>query len=291
MTRFLIVCIILFYPILSFSQTLAPYAVPGEKSDLCQHVYPLKSADAEPYNPLLDHYDITFTKLDFESTNSSDYIRGYAYIEAKVTAAQLGTFCIQLAQAMRIDSIQFNGLTTAYTHTNDEILIQLSSPLAENTAFKVLIYYRGYGNDDTDYAGGLHHVSSSSKFNYEPLTYSFTQPFGASLWFPCKQLLNDKIDSLHIFVTTHASDKVSANGLLTRVVDLPSNKKRYEWKTRYPVAYYLVAFNVFNYTEYSFYTHPEGFTDSIFIQNFMVDQNHVNAMKNEIDKVNGAMSL
>ncbi|WP_167619715.1 M1 family aminopeptidase [Maribellus sediminis] len=277
-------------PVFSIAQSLIPYSEMEEKSDICNHIHGLKSAEAESDNPLLDAYDITFTKIDIESGNSSDYIRGYAYIEAKVTADQLSNFVIELAQNMRIDSIQFNGNKVQYSRSGAEINIGINNPLSKEEVFSATIYYRGYGNDDSDYAGGLHHTASST-FNYDHLTYSFTQPFGANLWFPCKQKMNDKIDSLHVFVTTYASEKVSSNGVLTNVVELPGNKRRYEWKTKYPIAYYLVAFNIFDYTEYNFYTHPEGFSDSIFIQNFLVDQAHVNAMKNEIDRTHDAMNL
>jgi len=290
MNRSIILILISLLPVISLGQSLIPYAEMSEKSDICNHIHHLKSEHSESDNPLLHAYDVTFTKIDIESNNSSDYIRGYAYIEAKVTADQLTTFVIELAQNMRIDSILFNGNSIGYTRSGDEINISLGASLPDQETFSVTIYYRGFGNDDNDYAGGLHHTASST-FNYDHLTYSFTQPFGANLWFPCKQVLDDKIDSLHVFVTTYATEKVSSNGILTNVVELPGNKRRYEWKTKYPIAYYLVAFNIFNYTEYNFYTHPEGFSDSIFIQNFMVDQTHVNAMKSEIDRTNDAMDL
>ena len=273
-----------------FGQQFIPYSSIEEKSDICSHANCLKSRIGISTNPLLYQYDITFTKIDIETENNSDYINGHAYIEATVTADELNTFCIGLSSAMDIGTVLFDGNSTGFTHINDEINIDLDNPVQNGNSFSVTIYYDGFGNDVNNYAGGLHHVSDESLFNLEPLTYTFTQPFGASLWFPCKQVLTDKIDSLHIFITTGTSYKVSANGVLSARVEL-GNKTRFEWKTKYPIAYYLIAFNVFNYAEYNFYVKPDGFDDSIFIQNFMVDQAHINAMKNELDKTNDAMNL
>jgi len=59
-----------------------------------------------------------------------------------------------------------------------------------------------------------------------------------------------------------------SNGLLDNVVDLPENKKRFEWKTFYPINYYLISFAVAEYQDYSIYAKPVG-VDSILIQNFV----------------------
>jgi len=290
MKKVIVNILIILFPFMLAGQSATNFTTINEKSDVCSHNRNIIRATRN-INPLLNNYDITFTKIDIASENNSNYINGYAYIEAEVTANQLTTFCIELASSMTVDSVLFNGNNVFFSHTNDEILIDLENPLQNGDLLSVTIYYNGNGHDDNNYAGGLFHVSDEELFNNENLTYSFTQPFGASLWFPCKQVLTDKIDSLYIFVTTNSAYKVSSNGLLVNEVDLGNGNTRYEWKTKYPIAYYLVVFNIFNYTEYNFYAHPEGFSDSIFIQNFMVDQAHVDAMKDELDKTDDAMNL
>lgn len=261
----------------------------NEKDNICKNIENFRHKKAK--NPMLENYDIKFTKINIETDNTSDYIDAFAIIEAEVTAEILDTFCIELSSAMVVDSVFFDNNFIDFTHTNNEIKIYLDVPVLLGNSFSFAVYYSGFGNDNNNYAGGLHHISGESLFNYEHLTYSFTQPFGANLWFPCKQILSDKIDSLHIFVTTNSSYKVSSNGILTNTVNLANNKTRFEWKTNYPIAYYLVAFNIFNYSEYNFYTYPVGFEDSVFIQNFMVDEFHISEMQNELDKTHDAMNL
>ncbi|MEN8157270.1 MAG: M1 family aminopeptidase [Bacteroidota bacterium] len=262
-----------------------------EKCDLCSNQHSLHFKGTNTVNPLLEQYDITYTKLDLASDNSSPYISGYAEIGARVTTGPLTTFCIQLDDQMTVDSLHLNGIDISFTQSGDAITAQLLLPLPEEETFNVRIWYGGSGYDASRYAKGIYFNTYPDQTGNNPLTYSFTQPFGASAWFPSKQVLEDKIDSLHIFVTTPSASKVASNGVLTATVDLGNGTTRYEWKSRYPTAYYLVALNIFDYEEYNFYTHPEGWEDSIFIQNFMANQYHIDLMKRELDRTHDAMNL
>lgn len=58
---------------------------------------------------------------------------------------------------------------------------------------------------------------------------------------------------------------------------------RYEWKSKYPIAYYLISMTIGDYVEYNLYAHPEGMEDSILIQNYVYDQSVINNYKDDID--------
>src|SRR5690606_452711 len=96
-------------------------------------------------------------------------------------------------------------------------------------------------------------------------------PFSAYEWWPCKQVLTDKADSVEVWITTDATNKAGSNGLLQQVVSLPNNKARYEWKSRYPINYYLISVSVARYVEYSIYANPTGAPQPILIQNYIYD--------------------
>lgn len=88
----------------------------------------------------------------------------------------------------------------------------------------------------------------------------------------CKAGSGGQADSVWVFLTTHSKNKAGSNGLLKNVVNLPNNKVRYEWKSKYPVAYYLISFAVAEYQDYSIYAKPAGLNnDSILIQNYIYD--------------------
>jgi aminopeptidase N len=124
------------------------------------------------------------------------------------------------------------------------------------------------------------------------ITYTLSEPFAAKEWFPVKQSLTDKADSAYIFVTTSNDNKVGSEGKLTAIVPLPNNKVRYEWKTRYPIDYYLISIAVGKYVDYSIYAHPAGLQDSILIQNYIYDNPAtLPYFKTEINRTPGFIEL
>lgn len=266
-----------------------PFEFINEKQDACSRGYHGLIKTVE--NDLADQYDITFTRLEIFSENTSSFIEARAYIEAKVVADSMTTFSIGLSSQMSIDQILFEATAVTFIHQDGEIQFELETPKYEGETFHLIIDYEGSGYDPGNYAGGLHFTTSDPDFNYEDHSYTFNQPYGSDVWFPCKQVLSDKIDSLDIWVTTNASQRVSANGLLVEQVDMDNGTTQYKWQTRHPIAYYLVAFNIFSYSEYNFYCNPEGFDESIFIQNFLVDEEHIELMGEELDLTCEAMDL
>ena len=52
----------------------------------------------------------------------------------------------------------------------------------------------------------------------------------------------------------------------------PNGKVRYEWKSTYPIAFYLISIAVADYIEYNIEAQIDGLPDPIFIQNFLYDR-------------------
>ena len=107
-------------------------------------------------------------------------------------------------------------------------------------------------------------------------------------WLPGKEDLTDKFDSVWTFITCDTSLMAGSNGLLSQVTVLLGGKHRFEWKTRYPINYYLLSLNVADYMEYTIYAHPDNYIDSIPVQNYLYDT--IIALQNNkagIDKTPG----
>ncbi|MBU0764329.1 MAG: T9SS type A sorting domain-containing protein [Bacteroidetes bacterium] len=216
----------------------------------------------EPAHPLLDNYDITFYHIDLTATNSSTYIEGNVTVCARVQATELDTFVIELHNALNVDSILFNGAVISYDHLNNLVLIAPAQPLLQDEDIAVQIFYHGTPVD------GLHH-GAQYPYSYPYATYSLSEPFHAMEWFPCKQDLSDKADSVYVFITTDDNLMAGSNGILTDIVTLPDNKLRFEWRSFHPIVFYLISFSVSEYVEHNFYAHPSGCPDSVLVQNLV----------------------
>ena len=230
---------------------------------------PLKSGNARMLSKqsvLMDKYDVKFYKLDIKAERTSVYVDGNVLINAKVLSSQLDTFAFELKDYFTIDSVFINSQKKSFSRVGDDVFVGIS-PLAVGSAISAQIFYKGMPSNTGNFFSGISSQSSQTWGNR--ITWTLSEPFAAKEWFPVKQSLTDKADSAYIFVTTSNDNKVGSNGILSAIVNLPNNKVRYEWKTRYPIDYYLISMAIGKYVDYSIYAHPAGLQDSILIQNYI----------------------
>jgi len=219
-------------------------------------------------SPYLFDYDVTFYGLDIEVTSSSIYVEGNGTING-VALIPLDTFAFELIPEQLIDAIWFNNVQyTNYSRSGSNVLVPVDE-IGVGESFSAQIFYHGQPPTGGFFAGVSNGYSST--YN-KPVTWTLSEPFAAKDWFPVKQDLEDKADSVWVFLTTDTSEMAGSQGLLTNVVDLGNGKHRMEWKSNYPIDYYLISFAVADYQEYNVYSHPEELNgDSILIQNFIYD--------------------
>lgn len=226
------------------------------------------SEKASKQSALMDKYDVKFYKLDINAERNTVYISGNVTINAIVKTNLLDTFAFELKDYLTIDSIYINNQKRIFSRTGDDVFVGISA-LAINSSISAQIFYKGMAPNTGAFFSGISSQTSQTWGNRA--TWTLSESFAAKQWFPVKQSLTDKIDSVYIFVTTSNDNKVGSNGILTNIVNLPNNKVRYEWKTRYPIVYYLISIAVAKYVEYNIYAHPVGLQDSVLIQNYVYD--------------------
>lgn len=238
------------------------------------------------YNPLLHNYDVSFYKLDIEVSDTSTYIAGSVEINATVQNNYLDTLVVELTDTLTVDSVILNGLLRDFSHSSNEIHIPLSNSLPIGTDFSVSIYYHGTGVSEP----GVHGWTVGI-LNQSGVTMTNSETYHSKMWWPCKQIIGDKADSVYVFITVDSTCKAGSIGMLSNTIDLPGAKRRYEWKTDFPVPYYMVFFTVSKYIEYSFYIKPLQNQDSILIQCFLPDSSYLTQYKVRIDTIGAVMNF
>lgn len=227
----------------------------------------LKNTKDVVQTPYLFDYDVTFYFLDIEVDNSSTYVEGEVTYYADVVAAELDTFAFELLEGMTVDGVIVNGTTYGADHIGDEVFVYLDNSLAQGESFTAKIIYHG-----TPPSGGFFSGITTTTDWGKNVTWTLSEPFNARDWWPVKQVLEDKADSVWVFLTTDENNMAGSQGNLTAVTPMPNNKLRYEWKSNYPIDYYLISFAVSEYQEYDTYAHPDDMGgDSLLIQNFIYD--------------------
>ncbi|MDX2432949.1 MAG: M1 family aminopeptidase [Bacteroides sp.] len=217
--------------------------------------------DALNDNPLLEAYDVKFYGLDVEANNQSDQIRGSASILVEVKDLTLSTLVFELNNSLEVERVEVDGEALAFLHEGNEITISLAESRNAGELVNTTIWYGGQTGD-----GMVRDIDRNWNV---PVTYTSTEPFLSLDWFPCKQNLQDKADSVHVFITTDYGLVALSQGLHTGTTYYPNGKIRWEWKSSYPIAFYLISIAVANYTEYSLVSEPPGVSEAFPIQNFV----------------------
>jgi aminopeptidase N len=240
----------------------------------------------------MNQFDVKFYFLNINLERTSTYISGKVTIKAEVKTSPLDTFSFELHQDLSIDSVKVNGQLCTVSRNQGEANAKLISPLSNSTIFDAEIWYKGTPPSGASAAIGNGISNGTSQSWGNRITWTLSQPYAAYEWFPCKQVLADKADSVWVWVTTDISNKVGSNGLLQKITPISSNKHRYEWRSNYPIAYYLISVAVGEYVEYNIYAKPTGYQDSILIQNYIYNNpNTLTYFQNEINKTKDLLEL
>lgn len=259
--------------ILLLLQTAVASAQSNDVATECasrKHIVTTTGAKTTATIPETNDYDIKHVKFDIAMDNRSSNMSGVVTTTAKVVAATMPVYAFELDSALKIDSVKINNVACPVLSTDSIRKVTLGTILTSGATFTASVWYHGAskpgkGNYFTE---GLQVVTTSpDSFR---IMYSFSDKDNASDWWPCKQNIQDKIDSVDMWVTVADTLKVGSNGLLKNITTVPGNKLRYEWKTKYPIDYYLISVAVAPYNEYSYYMHyTDGTGDSMLIQNYV----------------------
>ncbi len=248
----------------------------GEYQPLSQH-----QVNALNDNPLLEAYDVKFYGLDVEADNQSDHIQGSVTILLEVLEDQFSILVFELISSLKVDSVLIWGEQHSFSQQDDELHISLNTPWGKGMVISAQVFYGGQTGEGMQ-------MEVDDEWNV-PVTYTSSEPFGSKDWFPCKENLADKADSVHVFVTTDYALMAVSQGIFTGTTYFPNGKVRYEWKSNYPIAYYLISIAIADYLEYSLESQPPGSSEAFLIQNFVYDT--PGCLDQYREQINGTLAI
>jgi len=263
------------------------------------HTCPLHSPASNAYeNPLyekwLSAFDVKFYDLQLSISNTSTVIRGTASVLIEAVK-EMDTLVLELQDALDVTSVgisdnisnpEYEDLTD-YQHTDHAIYIHLDRSRDLGDQFLVLIEYEGEAGQDRGFFAGITTAKDPS-YGFD-VTYTLSEPLNAKDWFPVKQVLEDKIDSVWISLQCDDHLMAASNGLLDDIVPGENNTHTFQWRTHYPMAYYLLSFAVANYRDFSFKTTLSDEGDSVLVQNYIYDSDEVYSEWEDEIRATGSM--
>ncbi len=145
---------------------------------------------------------------------------------------------------MDIDIIIEGDQVLSYEQSGYELRIKFHETKNAGEHITVSISYSGV----PDWSGfGTFEQSHHSGV---PIIWTLSEPYGAMEWWPCKQDLKDKADSVDIKITAPEAYSSVANGVVVGK-HTENGHTTTHWKHKYPIPAYLVGVAVTNYVEYT----------------------------------------
>jgi aminopeptidase N len=189
--------------------------------------------------------DIKYHRMHWNIDPAINYISGSVFTLFKTTES-LNKLTFELDTAMIVDSVLFHGQSISFSDSGTYLLnIYLPLTLNNNILDSVEVFYRGEPGQGLGFGSFI-----KDTHNGVPIIWTLSEPYGAKEWWPNKNDLSDKIDSIDVYVSTPLGQRAASNGLLVKEKTI-SDGKLYHWKHRHPIATYLIAVAVTNYAVYS----------------------------------------
>jgi aminopeptidase N len=188
------------------------------------------------------NFKVTYYRCEWNVDPAVRYIRGKVTSYFKITAGT-DNISFDLTDSLNVDSIQDINGKLSFIHSNNTLTIDLGSTKVIGEMDSLSIYYQGMPPND----GFGSFVTS--QHSGTPILWTLSEPYGSRDWWPCRNGLDDKADSIDIIITNPSQYTAASNGLRQSETINGLNKITH-WKHRYPIATYLICMAVTNYAEF-----------------------------------------
>jgi aminopeptidase N len=192
-----------------------------------------------------NNFDVKYYRCNWELDPAIRYIKGSVTVYYSLSSAS-SNITLDLMSTLLVDSVKQRNTLLTYTQPTNTLVIQFGNTVSTGILDSISIYYKGvpantgFGSFIADSHAGT------------PVIWSLSEPYGARDWWPCKNGLDDKADSIDILITHPVAYKAASNGLLqSTTLTAGGTKTITHWKHRYPIATYLICFAVTNYTVFN----------------------------------------
>ena len=193
-------------------------------------------------NPNTLNYDLKYQRLDLTINP------GFYQVSGSVTShflpnQNMSSIYFDLSDQLAVSQVSYQGTNLNFQQLpTKELKIDFASALSANVLDSLTIHYSGAPDASND----AYRTSTQSSI---PISATLSEPYGAQDWFPTKQSMNDKIERMDFKITTPNQYSVAANGKFMSETAVAGGNKLTFWRTQYPMAAYLAAFAITNFTK------------------------------------------
>ncbi len=195
---------------------------------------------AGDYTVATDNFDVHHIRFDWNVNPAVHYISGKISFDFTITQST-SSITFDLFNQLTVDSVWYHGNKISFLQTAQHgVVITLPSIVNSGIKDSISIFYQGIPSASG--FGTFYQGTHSGT----PVIWTLSEPYGAREWWPCKNGLTDKTDSIDVFITCDQQYQPSSIGLIvSNTINGPNRTTHF--KHRFPIASYLVALAVTNY--------------------------------------------
>ncbi|NOT34211.1 MAG: hypothetical protein HOP12_08595 [Candidatus Eisenbacteria bacterium] len=213
-------------------------------------------ATAQPATLNQQQYDAHWYDLNLTFTQAGSQVAGTVRMKASVVSGPISVVELNFYANMVMDAATSAGGATTWSRVGNLLTLNLDRAYATGELVDVTLTYHGNPT-----AAGYFVFQT---VNGRPLIWSLSEAYGARSWWPCKDIPEDKADSVDIHFTTASTQTVASNGRFVSRVPSGGTATTH-WHEGYPIATYLVSIAAYPYTVTDDWYRPTP-TDSMLIR-------------------------
>ncbi len=193
-------------------------------------------------------FDVTYEKLTFKVIPDARSIEGSNEITFKVLA-DTKIIQLDLYDYMEVLDITWNGRSVPYTRKFNAIFISFDAVLESGNDYTIKVSYKGSPREapDPPWNGGFVWKKNGDRH----FVGVSCEHLGASSWWPNKDHLSDKPDSMEIFILAPTGYDVVSNGNLVSETADQNGYSRFHWHVSYPINNYNVTFYMGDFVNFN----------------------------------------
>ena len=185
------------------------------------------------------NFQVTYYRCFWEIDPAVRYIKG-SVTSHFITNTATNNISYDLSSQLAVDSVYFHGSKISFSRPVDIVQINFPINIPQSQKDSVTIFYKGVPSSTS--FGSF----ETSIHNSVPVLWTLSEPYGSKEWWPCRNGVDDKADSIDIIVSCPNGYRTSSNGQLINETDNGVTRIAH-YRHRYPIASYLVAIAVTNY--------------------------------------------
>jgi len=195
---------------------------------------------------------VAFYDLHVRINPSDSSINGYNGITYRVVSASHPTreMQIDLMTPLEVDSMVQDGRVLTYRRDGNALFAILVAPQSPGTTHTITVYYHGRPRvaKKAPWDGGFVWTQDSVGHRWAATA---CQGFGASVWWPTKDMQADEPDSQRVAITVPNDMMDVSNGRLRSVIHNADSTSTYEWFVANPINNYDVAVNAGTFAHFT----------------------------------------